>query len=549
MKRNNYLLFMALVLALFACDDPYKNSTYQIYDQNPISSYLDANEDYSEWVKVLRYADLYNALNQADVDFTAFVPTNDAVASFYQQMNVSSITDLSKSYAKSMVLYSTVLDTISVQDFVNLSYTTNLSGDKLSVVIDSVNAGEAILDNQAKVIEMGLSVANGNIYVMDGVLKPLVETVYDRVAQNSTYSIMTQALDETGWGKELDILADTTIYSGIQQITARNYTFLAVSNERFAKDSIYSLADLKTKLGAGADVTDSTNALNQYVAYHILLSNYTLENLETFSGTDTSAIWSTKATNQVMMITKDSLSTEKYFINLLGNKACFVTANSNVLAKNGYVHEVDRYLPVWEPAQATVVWDLTNYSAVRSVVGSSIFQPSEPVSSETKSSVASADCYTFEVSASGVGGSTYSYLSYVTCKTNLKAAINYDRLVLNLGYMGTLSMQTPTLVRGKYKVGLSFIYLTDQSFMRTMTDGNGGLMKISFDGTHNANVSPYTTVSSTLAGVYESTLYSEIEFDETAPHTFKIIVMDPSASTNSKFSLQLDAITFTPIIE
>jgi uncharacterized surface protein with fasciclin (FAS1) repeats len=548
MKRKNYVWFMVFALALFACDDPYKNSTYQIYDQNPISTYLSANENYSEWVKVLEYAGLYNALNQADIDFTAFVPTNAGVSAFYQKMGVSSIEDLGQSYAKSMVLYSTVLDTIAVEDFVDLDYTTNLSGDKLSVVIDSTNAGNAILDDQANVIEMGLSVANGNIYVLDGVLKPLIETVYDRVAQNSSYSIMTQALDETGWGKELNVLADTTTLSGVETITARNYTFLAVSDEAFAQDNITSLSDLKTKLGAGTDVTDSTNALNQYVAYHIMPSSYTLDNLETFSGTDTSAIYSTEAPNQVMMITLDSLSEEKYFINLLGEKACFVTANSDVLAKNGYVHEIDRYLPVWEPAQATVVWDLADYTAVKSLVGSD-FQPSAPVSSETKYSVASADCYTYEVSASGVGGTSYSYLTYVTCKTNLKAAEHYDRLVLNLGYMGTVSMNTPTLVRGKYKVTLRFIYLTDHSFMRQMTDGNGGMMRISFDGTNNANVSPYTTVTSSLAGVYESTLYSEIEFDETSSHTFKIVVMDPSASTNTKFSLQLDAITFTPITE
>jgi hypothetical protein len=135
----------------------------------------------------------------------------------------------------------------------------------------------------------------------------------------------------------------------------------------------------------------------------------------------------------------------------------------------------------------------------------------------------------------------------MNCKTNLKAAVHYDRLVLNLGYMGTVTMKTPTLVRGKYKVSLKFIYLTDHSFMRTMSDGNGGLMKISFDGEHTKNVSPYTTVTSSLGGVYDAPLYDEITFDGTSSHDFKIIVMDPSASTNSKFSLQLDAITFTPI--
>jgi uncharacterized surface protein with fasciclin (FAS1) repeats len=549
MKRYFKLLFAVSFLVLLACEDPYKNSTYQIYNENPISTYLASNENYSEWVKVLRYADLFNALNQADQDFTAFVPTNAAVDSFYHKMNVNSIEDLGEEYAKSMVLYSTVLDTISVEDFVNLTYTTNISGDQLSVKIDSTVAGEAILDGQARVVQMCISVSNGVIYVLGDVMQPLVETVYDRVAHNSAYSIMTQAIEETGWSSALNTLADTVIVAGSKQITRRNYTLLAVSDAAFAKDSIHSLADLKVKLNAQGAATSDTNALNLYVAYHILASNYKLQDLETFNGADTSVIWNTLALNKVLMITLDSLSAQKYILNLMGSQAGFVTENSNILAKNGYLHELDRYLPVWEPEQTTVLWDLTDYSEVKNIVGPSLYQPAAPVSVESKVSLADATCYTYEVSPSGVVGTTYSYVSYVNCKALLNKANKYDRLVLNLGYMGSLSMKTPTLVRGKYKVSLKFIYLSDHSFMRTMSDGNGGLMKITFDDANTKNVSPYTTVTSTLAGVYESTLYEEISFTETTSHTFKLIIMDPAASSNSKFSLQLDAIIFTPVTQ
>jgi hypothetical protein len=178
-----------------------------------------------------------------------------------------------------------------------------------------------------------------------------------------------------------------------------------------------------------------------------------------------------------------------------------------------------------------------------------MYQPSQPTASENKVNISNAACYTMTVSPSGVGGTTYSYLSYVTCKSNLKDANMYDRLVLNLGYMGSVSMATPTLIKGKYKVTLKFIYLYDHAFMRTMTDGNGGLMRISFDNLYFKNASPYTTVASTLPGVYQATLFDEIEFESTASHQFKLVVMDPAASTNSKFSLQLDCLIFTPITQ
>jgi len=548
MKFYKHLLFAASVLALIACEDPYKNSTYQIYNDNPVSTYLASKDNYSEWVKVLKYSDMYNALNQADQDFTAFVPTNSAVQAFYQKMGVTSVEALGKSYARSMVLYSTVLDTISINAFVNMKYTTNLSGDKLTIQIDSTVAGEAIMDGNARVLEMCISVSNGVIYVLGDVMKPLVETVYDRLAQDGSYGILCQAMQETGWAAQLKIMADTVIWAGGHLISEHFYTVLAVSDATFAKDSIFSLQDLKTKVNALGNTNQDSSKLYQYVAYHILASNSKLEDLAKFTAPDTTVIWNTLASNKVLLITLDSLSTEKYFLNTLDQKVSFVMEKSNVLAKNGYVHEISGYLPVWEPVQATVVWDLTDYPQVRSAVGASVFQPSVPVATETKTSLTSANCYTYEAAAA-VAGTTYSYLSYVTCKTNLKSAIHYDRLVLNLGYMGSVSMKTPTLVRGKYRVSLKFIYLTDHSFMKSMSDGNGGLMKISFDGTNFKNVSPYTTVLSTLAGVYDAPLYDEIYFDATSPHDFKIIVMDPSASTNTKFSLQLDAITFTPITQ
>lgn len=549
MKINKYTAFLVFIMAFMSCDDPYEGTNYQIYNDKPISAYLSSDENFSEWVTILKYADLYNALNYANVKFTEFAPGNQAVKGFYAKKGVSSIEGLGKEYARGLVKYHTVLDTISKEEFINLDYTTNLLGDRLTIRIDSVQAGKAILNEEARVVEMALSTSNGVVYVLDDVMTPLVETVYDRVKQNNNYSILTKAIEETGWSEKLKILADTVVTDGISQITKRQYTLLAVSDATFAKDGITSYEGLKSKLGAGNDVTTAANSLYQYVAYHILPSGYTKKDLKTFSGSDTSSIWSTEAENQVMMVTYDSLSAEKYYFNYLGKKACFVESNSDIRAKNGYVHEIDSYLPVWEPNQATVVWDLTEYPEVRSIVGPELFQPAVPVSSETKFNLTDAACYTAAVSDAGVGGTAYNYLSYVTCKSNLKNAVHYDRLVLNLGYMGSVTMKTPTIVRGKYKVTLNFIYLSDHAFMRTMTDGNGGIMKISFDSKNMENVSPYTTVSSSLTGVYSSTLYDEIEFDTTSKHEFKIVVMDPAASTNSKFSLQLDCITFTPITE
>ena len=39
-------IYLLLLVALFsACNDPYEDSTYQVYDMNPVSSYLETRSD------------------------------------------------------------------------------------------------------------------------------------------------------------------------------------------------------------------------------------------------------------------------------------------------------------------------------------------------------------------------------------------------------------------------------------------------------------------------------------------------------------------------
>lgn len=554
-------ILMLCVGGLFAtgCDsdvfnidsNPY-GSTYLSNSNIPISTYLSQNNDFSEWTKVLNYSNMYNALNQSStgVSFTAFAPTNDAVQAFYQKKGVSKIEDLGYDYARAMILYHTVKDSILPEDFILKPSVDNLNGDKVYIKIDSVNAGQAILNNEARVTKMGVSAFNGKIYVLSSMMTPLVETVTDRINQNTSAKIMAQAVKETGLDKMLDVIADTTYSEGKQVITGHYYTFLNVSDATFAKAGITSVESLKSKLQANETNTtvSSDSLLKKYLRYHIIGSSSKMADLGTMQGSDMTRIWNTLADNQVMTVTYDSLSTDKYTINALGESAKFVTSNSDILSKNGYVHEIDGWLPVWEPKQSTVVWDLADYSEVKNEVGAD-YHPLEPVASEQKYNLSKVTCYTSLIGESDTKNNSYHYIDYVTCKSNLKAAINYDRVVFNVGYMGSVEMKTPTIIKGKYKVTLSFVYLTDHSFMRQMTDGNGGLMKMTIDDANVTYNSPYTTVNSAFAGVYTSTIYDQVDFSETSSHKFKFVVLDPAASTNSKFSLQLDCITFTPITE
>lgn len=558
------LVIAAAAITFAACDkdvfdintDPFKDEVYNTTLMSPISTFLTEQEGYGEYVKMLNYANMFNALNQSSsgTSFTAFVPNDDAMREFYRRRGVDSLQQLTPEYAKAFILYHTVKDSILPESFVQKKSVQNLSGDIINISIDSLNAGQAILNNEGHVVEMGLSAYNGKVYVLSKAMTPLVETVYDRVVQEGRSAIMAEALQATGWARRLSVVQDTTLNEARQKVVTHYYfTLLNVTDDTFAKAGINSIDQLRSQLrAADEEGLADDSLLRKYVGYHVLTNQYTTDEMGAMTGSEATRIWSSSAANQVFTVTYDSLATreaDKYVINSAGVSARFIPEASNILCKNGYLHNIDGWMPVWEPKQATVLWDLADYTEIKNMVDPEFYQPAEPTASEQRFRVANASCFEFEMGEAGTKNRNYSDIDYVTCRSNMKDANNYDRIVFNLGYMGKVSMHTPTIVRGKYKVELTIIFMTGNNFMRQQTDGNGGLLKMAFDDKDEYTVfnAPYTKVTSALPGVYTSTIYEEIEFPETASHTFSFIVLDPAASTNSNFSLQFDYIKFTPI--
>lgn len=542
--------------------DPAEGNSYTQTLTSPISTTLEADSSFTEYVKVLRYAGLFSALNQctSGVSFTAFAPNNEAMNEFYSRRGIDSLGSVAKDYMRSFVLYHTVKDSILKDAFITKTSVENLTGDKIYITIDANNPGQATLNDEGQVIEMARDAYNGKIYVLSRAMTPLVETVYDRIADAGTSTIFVDAITASGWSTRLSTVTDTvsTISSsGVvgKKITHYYYTVLNVSDATFKEAGISDLPSLKATLAASDDRGLSEDSLlKEYVGYHILENSYTTDDLSVMNGSSLTRIWGTAAANQVFTVSVDTLvqGLDSVTFNASGQSAKFVASNSNVQAKNGYVHELSSWLPVWDPDQSEVLWDLADYTDIKNLVPADEYQPKEKPSKESRTRVASAASVSrYTMGDAGTSNSSYSDIDYVT--STVDGVNNHDRLVFNLGYMGTDTLTTPTIIKGKYRVELTIVYSTSQSFMRTQSSGNGGLTKFNFDGCDDLTVyaSPYTEIKSDKsvvpAGAYTSTLFSEVDFSETSTHTFSFVVLDPAASTNKGFSLQFDCIRFIPI--
>ena len=570
-SKNNIWLSLLMTLGIIAgfvaCDDPYDEGTPYISDnKSPIATYLSSKAEYSKWVEVLEHADMWNSLNNGSGAYTAFVPSNEAVDMYMQTLNIDSICNLDIEYAKALVEQHVHNDSLTKDDMLDLDWFTSLTGEKVYVAIDTLNAGQAILSNNqstVNVTEMAIPASNGYIYELDGVLIPLVETLYDRIANDvNESSIFLKALDVTGWADSLQTSRDTVFVDGYRSILPRSYTVFSVCDKVFEDAGISSFDALVQLLGADDNYTEASNKLNEYIAYHILKGEYHFSDmLPSGVGSDTVKLWSPMAKDAVISAGYKYEESEDGSISV-----SYISLNSvNLInTQNGVgIHEEEAingafiaspiWMPIWEPTATALVWDLTDYYDVSMYVPSLEYQ--QVTASENKYYVSDASCYKVELSEQIASYETYAGLTYLTSKNSVAGGyldLNLnDRLAINVGYLGSVEMQSPTIVKGKYKVELDYFYIhTIHKSLAKLQDGsNGGRIEFTMDSIHSVTRAPYTEVPGTASGVYTATIYDEIEFDKTASHLLKMVIRDPAASLYNKYTLHFDCIRFTPISE
>ena len=583
--KNKLIILFLVVATLFACKDPYEGTTYVIDDLSPVSGFMTANPDtFSEWTAILKYADLYNALNQSTQMFTVFAPDNGAVRKFYANKGISSAEELDKEFAFELVRFHVIADSIPLEKFMEGGklMKKTVSQDFLSISFDE-NSEEGGLhamyvNKEARIKAHALPASNGYIYVLDGVLTPVLESVYQKLEQNGQFGLFMEALNATGWADSLKIIYDDVRQpNGKIEKFKRDYTVFGVNNAAFEASGIRNLNDLKDSLSlSNTNYTNLENELNLYVAYHIMKGNYAIEDITKFDSGSNRKMLGTLA-DAVLEI---SLEEDKnYWINHKGGdtvRARLFTddVNSDILAKNGIIHQLSHYAPIWQSEDPVEIYfDFTDYPEIAARVRDNVSIPEGQeyqregdaekrnmlVDNSGKSFVS---CYTVSLSTSGLGApiSSYNPVDYFTSKTGnnkFSEARFFDQLILNIGYLGSIEMKTPIIIRGKYKVTLHYFYATSMNFMREMTGGsNGGQVEFTFDGGNSKTEAIYggqhpdgtRYVPSSSLGPYNCVLYDELEFDKTGAHTLKIIVKDPTASSNTSSRIQLDYMHFEPIL-
>jgi len=260
---------LALILLIGSCDTRREELDWMNEDNMSISQYLEQNqEEYSKFTRLLEEGKLISTLyayNPYGIDYTLFLPTNDAIDKYISQNpKYTSFEELLKDtgFVKTLTRYHTVNRKLHTDEFPDGALEDmTLTGDRLITGFYAEGNNQLIkINNVAPIIKSNLKMTNGYIHVISEVLEQVKITGYDWLQQQKDYTILAQAVK----------------LSGIQsRLWWKEYTIFAEHDSVYHQSGIYNVNDLVKRIATpGLAVSDRNNAFYLFTAYHFVGGDY-----------------------------------------------------------------------------------------------------------------------------------------------------------------------------------------------------------------------------------------------------------------------------------
>jgi uncharacterized surface protein with fasciclin (FAS1) repeats len=507
MKKILFATLWLVGLLATGCSDPNEGKMFAALQEESVVSYLEKDGNFSEWVNMLKEADLYNAMTVRG-SLTCFVPTDEAVAAYKKQ--------LGREMTKEEVLYLVRYHTL-------FGYKLLSNALKNGRLVDSTAAGNYLItrfesdgslyvNDVARVTERDIITVNGVIHVVNHVIEPIFDTLWDLIRNNSNFSIISAALEVTGINEVINRIS----YSGGVRYWG---TLFAVSDATYKKEGISSLAELKTLLGSGSDPKKSDDPLYLYVAYHVLSGFYTFSDLATLPEAVKERNIETFAKGYLT-----NFKEEKGFLYLNDTLSLLHT---DLQARNGVIHEVDGYMPLHNPRAVLFELEFTDSDYYPQYTLLTLFRNMVLAGGTTlgEYEYLTVDDYPFmhiETIPEGAGYVAYNIRSHWPSYD----CWNGDILEISLGYVGSFDFELPTIVKGKYKVSIFHQRLSGKGACQVVIDGK-------IIGEMDCTTGSYNAAFSLKP-------IGSITFTENSSHTLSFVALRSGA-------LPVDRIIFEPV--
>jgi uncharacterized surface protein with fasciclin (FAS1) repeats len=313
--------------------------------------YVKSKPEYSEFAKLIEVTGLESILSLRG-PYTVMLPNNEAMYTYYEQKNVSSLMDFDEQFRLSLAKNHIIANEIPSGDIgLGAIRDTNALGDFL---ITEFQGADIIVNKYSKIIDRDIALANGYAHVIDRVIDPVTKDIFTVIYEDPSYKTFAEGLKLTGIK---DTLQQITFPYG-NSIARNRFTVLAVADTIYERYGIYNVNDLISWCGANPDsITNINNSFYRYMEYHCIAGTHYLSDLIT-------QLYPILSHDNFVSITisndykiNNSPLTQKY--------TGFNIPASNTPSKNGALHSINDLLPVIEPEPSSVTFETTDFFDIK----------------------------------------------------------------------------------------------------------------------------------------------------------------------------------------
>ena len=436
------LLVVFTGLVLSCTEEKYKESTDETLN---ITEFLRANEaEYSLFLEILDVTDYASFMNTYGT-YTLFLPTNDAVNQYLSDLGASNVADVPMEDLQELAklhIIDEVFTTVQFND--GKIATPSLQGQFLITgAVNRDGQSNITVNKDARIISSNVEVGNGVIHVIDKALEVADQTLAETIDEDPSLSLFAELIRETGW---YDTLDEPLTYD--QDSISSHVSVLAQTNEVFQEAGFNTLNDLKERYSHLDDPTNPLDSLNLYVAYRII------PELDYLADLAVKSVVLTKAPLEVISVklASDSLLlNEETFNGVLEPGVQINRSQSDVTASNGVLHYVNDNFFIKKRFPAPVYFDVADQPEFRQL--SSVFRKPGNYADLSRSELS-------EVTWEGNAAFRLGYLAAATGDgAQLSQAWHGDVVELlrhRTGVINNLEFTTPVLIKGRYKVWVSY---------------------------------------------------------------------------------------------
>ncbi|WP_227008986.1 fasciclin domain-containing protein [Christiangramia fulva] len=529
--KSIFMLFVAGLLIYSCTKQEYAERTDTEVN---ILGYLQENSDqFSEILKILELTDNDVFIGTYGT-YTFFAPTNEAVDMYLSENGYGSVEDVPVEELNNLVRLHLIDQVIETSAFTDGKIpVATMYGQFLTTGAANENGTTKITVNKvAKIQKANVEVGNGIIHVVDHVLPIAKKTLAELIASNDNLSLFNEVVKATGWQERLD---QPVTYD--EDSIPSYLTVIAQNNEVFHDAGLNSLQDLKEKYSQTGDPTNPEDSLNLYVAYRIL------PGLKYVADLVTSPSHLTKAPLEVIgvKVKKDTvLINEETFNGVLEKGVVLDRDKSDITASNGVLHQVDGNFNIKLRLPQPVYFDVGDQPEIRQLA--SVFR--KPGNYQTY--------YPGDLQHIRWGGGLP--ITYTAHTAGSREAQAYwgdwlEILRLRTGSSSWVEFDTPVIIKGQYKVWITFRTNTRASVAQPLFDGAKLSRTVDFREYRNTELPPRVLESQgykkSLCGdtwIYNSRFLGIVNVETTGRHVFRL-----EALTGAGGPSWIDVIEFRPV--